>query len=520
MCGIVGFITTETGKGANTRLRYMRQALIADTMRGDDSTGAFFVPHDIPEGSTAGWAKGTAAGYDFVNYNKEYDEYIGNGSENFAVFGHNRAATIGGVNVDTAHPFQEGAVTLVHNGTLRSTYSLPKSQYQHGFYNDSHCLTGNLSESSIKELSPNINGAFALAWHDARDGSINLVRNNERPLHLATVKGQDTIFIASEAMMLQWILSRLNLEIKHLAYPKPYQHMRWEHGNITPEIFDLPKYEAPTYGNAYNTRGGGYGNQGTHGGWSNYYDDDDDDYVYSDGIYRPKAQPRQQPPMLPAPGTLVKESEDSRIAIGGRKQPVPIRAQELLLEFDMLVEDREIFEPIYESQPGWSKKTKMVIGTLLETGMSAIVYNVPITFTEGPAINREWVVQPITIKMNDPNEPVVICKLKHTDATSGSGRAMLSACRTSDNGSQPASIVEEDDIPFDAPTNVEIGNGNGGYMELNEYLRRTGGGCISCSGNIYVGDADNVVWVNDGVDPMCPVCVEETMDMEDQTNAN
>ena len=38
-----------------------------------------------------------------------------------AVVGHNRSATRGGITTETAHQFQEGPITIVHNGTLIDT---------------------------------------------------------------------------------------------------------------------------------------------------------------------------------------------------------------------------------------------------------------------------------------------------------------------------------------------------------------------------------------------------------------
>ena len=54
MCGIVGYITSEKIRGTQDRRRFLDQALIAGTVRGDDRTGVFSVRHDQKEDEAAG----------------------------------------------------------------------------------------------------------------------------------------------------------------------------------------------------------------------------------------------------------------------------------------------------------------------------------------------------------------------------------------------------------------------------------------------------------------------------------
>lgn len=480
----------------------MAQALLADTIRGDDSTGAFFVPHELPEGETADFCKSTAPGYDFVTYDKDWRDKM-EGEEHFAVIGHNRAATIGAISSDTAHPFQRGPITLVHNGTLRGTHQLPTPQHRGQYHNDSDTIAANLEQAPIWELTPEMNGAYALIWHDARDNSMNILRNNERPLHLARVKHQDTIFIASEALMMQWILGRLRMDIEIMAFPKALNWLRWEHGELTPAITEVKPYRS-NFGAANSNYPSGHGH---HYGqpWEDYLYDEEADAEWTRTT--PIAPPKTERPALPPPTKIAPETPDSRIWVGGRKRQVPVKAQELLLEFDLLVEDREKFEPEYTAA-GSCKKTKTVIGCLPDTGMAAIAYKVPKTWCESQAMGRTWVAQPVAIKMNDPLEPVVVCKIRLSDSDSPRGQAMLSVCKTSGPGSEDGTgeVIAEDQAACDK---LKIAGPQGKQIPLNEYIDKTGGGCIQCGGNIYVGDALKLIWVNDSRDPMCSSCVED-----------
>ena len=83
--------------------KFLRQALIIDTLRGEDSTGMFFVPHTTREGEVADWVKKVGDGYSFVE-DELYAERMRKLADYKYLVGHNRAATQGAVNVENAHP--------------------------------------------------------------------------------------------------------------------------------------------------------------------------------------------------------------------------------------------------------------------------------------------------------------------------------------------------------------------------------------------------------------------------------
>lgn len=122
----------------------------------------------------------------------------------FCMIGHNRWATKGGINDTNAHPFTHGHITMVHNGTLRNQALLPEHAK---FEVDSDNVAYSLSTWGVDKTIQNLNGAFTLVWHDANDQTVNIIRNSERPFHLARTSAGDW-FGASEAAMLKWILGR------------------------------------------------------------------------------------------------------------------------------------------------------------------------------------------------------------------------------------------------------------------------------------------------------------------------
>jgi hypothetical protein len=266
MCGLVGFITDEQTIGLKDRVKYMRQALIIDTLRGEDSTGIFTVPHDNPphEGSqelyaTADWCKQVGDGYSFTN-SENYQERMDMAHTLKFCIGHNRAATQGVVNADNAHPFQEGPITMVHNGTLRDDTAMPFSMDDMKVEVDSHAICHNLAQhpdtvAGVQQVVAGLDGAFVLIWHDARDDSLNIVRNNERPFHLVQHRYNKTIFFASEAEMLALLVARLKLTCYDEAlFPVAGQYMKFKGGDIlAPESHNLklhvPAYDAWGVGN-------------------------------------------------------------------------------------------------------------------------------------------------------------------------------------------------------------------------------------------------------------------------------
>lgn len=206
MCGIVGVINPTT----LAHEKWFTQALIVDQLRGFHSTGAFAVFKDEVQ-----WHKDAVLGTHFVE--QEGFKGLLRTRSPLAYVGHNRWATMGEVNEDNAHPFHHNPITLVHNGTLR-TEAPGVSATQFG--TDSEGIAYALSQPDavpdnvLNELS----GAFVLVWHDLDDNCLRMARNDERTLYVAKCKGHDTLLFASEALMIEWLAARNNIELEARPY--------------------------------------------------------------------------------------------------------------------------------------------------------------------------------------------------------------------------------------------------------------------------------------------------------------
>lgn len=217
MCGIVGYLTS---KNKIDYEKFFKQALVADTIRGMDSTGIIV---GEPKGTT--FYKKAVNGIDFLDM-KPAEKMINAVPANRRVFmiGHNRAATVGNVVSANAHPFQHGSVVGVHNGTLRQFHRLEKSR---DFGTDSEALYYNLSKRPLDETLSDVKGAYALVWYDSDEDSVNIIRNDERPLWIGKVKDEDTVLWASEAGMLRWLALRNGITLEAVMQPQPNVHLKF-----------------------------------------------------------------------------------------------------------------------------------------------------------------------------------------------------------------------------------------------------------------------------------------------------
>ena len=172
------------------------QMLISDMFRGMDSTGTFAVNKH----GNLKMVKDASPTPFFINKkeaNTYFNDFI---SDYHIVVGHNRKATMGATVSENAHPFIEGNICLVHNGTLQNHYKLANRTV------DSNAIAAHIEEHGYKSLLKNIEGAYALIWYNAAEKTLYFTRNAERPLHL--VETSERIFLASESKMLDWILDR------------------------------------------------------------------------------------------------------------------------------------------------------------------------------------------------------------------------------------------------------------------------------------------------------------------------
>ena len=204
MCGLIGIAVADKNSwltAAKLGL-FAETAALVGTTRGQDGTGIALVKNP---NEPAGVYKEGIPGWNFLD-TRVWTSAKSNLYGASALLLHTRKATIGTTRYSNTHPFSRGPVTLEHNGTLR--------EYPKGFDTDSEylCETIAKSDALLPTLS-DIDGAYALAWHDARNGTVNLARNSERPLVVMTSEKEGIVMWASEEWMLDACASRIGFTI-------------------------------------------------------------------------------------------------------------------------------------------------------------------------------------------------------------------------------------------------------------------------------------------------------------------
>lgn len=189
MCGLVGIAGALEYKDEEP----MKRLLLDDYWRGEDSTGLAAI-RSSGEVEIAKMASHPLHLFEMPKF-----KHALNGHASCVFLGHNRKATRGAVNDFNAHPYRFGHIVGGHNGTLfGSTQDRLEKELDEKFPVDSMALIAAISELGIEETVKLLEGAWAITWVDLKEGSLNFIRNKDRPLWYGTTKDNKFIYWASE----------------------------------------------------------------------------------------------------------------------------------------------------------------------------------------------------------------------------------------------------------------------------------------------------------------------------------
>lgn len=224
MCGLVCLISKLPSKFTKQDINLFTNLLIADTIRGKDSTGVF----GITEKNNLDLLKAKQPGYNFTEQ-KSYKDFEDKALFRYKIMvGHNRSATKGTITDENSHPFIKDHICLVHNGTLYQHRHLANVDV------DSEAITHALVDKKPEDLIPELNGAFALIWYNALEKKLYLTRNKERPLWIIQTPSIDVI--GSEPGMLEWLYNRTYNKQAEAKYFETEKLISYDCTNLSKEF--------------------------------------------------------------------------------------------------------------------------------------------------------------------------------------------------------------------------------------------------------------------------------------------
>ena len=475
MCGIVGYISAADGhKHKAEKDHFMRFALALDTLRGFDSTGVMTLRKKFK----VDVMKTTMPGDKFVHS----QNYLRKWNPGWAQVGHNRAATVGKVNVSNAHPFVDGAITLVHNGTLfadGSTLPLYNKKLDVDSMQIAHNFNMYKPEEAAKVLEK-IDGAYALVWYDNRDKSVNMARNSERPMHFALSRNKEMLWFMSDGNHLTAVTNSLGtgqFGVSNIYKLDTGKHLKWKQGSLVPEVTTFVPFRRTAttqWQQAWNT--------GT---------------TPKTPLQKAVGKWAESVPKCAGTKKHSIGKENPLIKLGGQQRSIPkpmIKA--LMSEYDLTPKNKCRFVPNKASR--LSNNDWMITGIIehpeWDTEIPAVMYDGKLIHTTA-YMHKEWVVQPLGLghpwDMKAKTTPSVMVRILSTDWM-GFDEAR--------NPPRPKAMSHSESFV----------KGPGGlYVPYNKVQPIMEGGCISCGYVLTVKALQDCTFVNGSRDIICKNCTDE-----------
>lgn len=241
MCGIVGGMSSTLNQGELSKIKGL---MIMSCFRGLYGSGSMVVVPSkkktlqILTHKTELCAAELMCDEDFLTAISQSPKIV---------VTHARAPTKGDNSLGNVHPHRFKHITGVHNGTMHRVMGKTIGEDE----SDSGAVFAAIAEHGVGDFIKESRGAFSLVWIDAKEGTLNFLRNDQRPMVLGSVGWNNnisTMYFASELGQLQYVLLRDGVKLDTVKFesPKPWQHVKFPldvRHNIVP--LELKQYEDP-----------------------------------------------------------------------------------------------------------------------------------------------------------------------------------------------------------------------------------------------------------------------------------
>lgn len=203
MCGLVGSMHYSKQGISQQDANLFKEMLYLDAVRGKDSTGMMYMDKE----GYIDWRKLQGLPQDLLETKSSQEFFTGAIAGGMCLFGHNRSATKGSISTDNAHPFEEGNIVLMHNGTLDNEFTF-KEWGDTDISVDSQLVARLFDMYGAEDTLSKISGVFTFIWGDVKEKKIKIIRNEDRPLYMGYSVKDEKFYFASEGKMLEWVLTR------------------------------------------------------------------------------------------------------------------------------------------------------------------------------------------------------------------------------------------------------------------------------------------------------------------------
>jgi hypothetical protein len=221
MCGLIAIKTIEQFGFTAKEKDEFRMMMVLNSFRGSHSTGIAGV--SSRDDGEVNLAKAIGSPMSLLSYDKA-DTFLNRIVTQFdTVIGHGRYATRGQIDAYNAHPYEEGHITLAHNGVIANYNYLRDHQKHKDIDVDSHLIARLFAENGVVDTLEKIEGAYVFIWYNANDQTLNVCRNNQRPLFIGRCEKRKTLMMASESETLIWNAMRNDTPLSSIDELPPYQ---------------------------------------------------------------------------------------------------------------------------------------------------------------------------------------------------------------------------------------------------------------------------------------------------------